>query len=107
MTTDQSSPAADSLAFDGEMTIYSAAAHFQRLKEHLGKHSSLHLDLTQVAEIDCSGVQLLLHAQAEADVRGFPFSLVGVSETVHEALGLLFLKRTLDVPPPKQAEASA
>ncbi|EIC22199.1 STAS domain-containing protein [Thiorhodovibrio frisius] len=106
MTTDQPTPSADTLVYEGEMTIYSAAANFQRLKEVLDQRSPIHLDLSQVTEIDSAGLQLLLFAQSEADAHGLAFSIASVSETVDDMLNMLFLKRTFGVPTPAQPEAS-
>ncbi|WPL19609.1 anti-anti-sigma factor [Thiorhodovibrio winogradskyi] len=107
MTTDQASSPPDALAFDGEMTIYSAAANFQRLKDHIGKRLPLHLDLSAVNEIDSSGIQILLYAQSEANARELEFSLTGIGESVEDALSLLFLKRTLGMQTATQPETSA
>lgn len=107
MTTDQSMPSAQTLTYSGEMTIYNAAANFQRLKAHIDQHLPVEIDCSGVTEIDSSGLQLLLYAQAEADAQGLEFKLTGISETVENVLGLLFLKRTLGVPLTTQADNTA
>lgn len=107
MTTDQDASPTAALSFDGELTIYSAAANFQRLKEHIGQRAPLHLDLTGVSEIDSSGVQLLLYAQSEADIHSLPFRITGIGESVEDALSLLFLTRTLGVKTATKPEARA
>lgn len=94
MTIDQAKPSTDRLTYQGEMTIYSAAANYQQLKEYLEKGLPIRLDLSQVSEIDSSGLQLILLARTEADAHGLEFSIVGVSDTVEEVLRILFLKRT-------------
>ncbi|WPL14831.1 MULTISPECIES: STAS domain-containing protein [Thiorhodovibrio] len=98
MTTDQPTPSADTLAYEGEMTIYSASANFQRLKEFIAKRSPVHLDLSKVTEIDSSGLQILLYAQSEADAHGLDFSVAATSEAIDDMLDLLFLRRTFGLP---------
>ncbi|MBK1647810.1 STAS domain-containing protein [Rhabdochromatium marinum] len=107
MTTDQPTPSADPLVFDGEMTIYSATANFQRLRERIGKRLPIQIDLSAVTEIDSSGLQLLLYARAEADDNGLDFSLAGLSESVTDVFNLLYLNRTFGISSATQPETSA
>ncbi len=106
MTTDQAS-VSKSLAFQGEMNVYNAAANFNRLREHIASRLPLYLDLSKVAEIDSSGLQLLLFAHSEAESQGLDFRITALSETVDEVLSLLFLKRTLGLPTAPQPETRA
>jgi len=107
MTTDQPTSSASTLAFEGEMTIYRAADIFQQLKDCLAKDKPIELDLSGVTEIDSSGLQILLYAQAEAEARGLTLAIAGISEAVEEMFNLLFLKRTFDLRVAKEAEASS
>jgi anti-sigma B factor antagonist len=79
------------LALDEEMTIYRAAEIRLVLLAALEQGTPLALDLSPVAEIDTSGVQLLLAARRHAAVSGVPLALCGYSAAVEEAFGLLGL----------------
>ncbi|MGZ5006661.1 MAG: STAS domain-containing protein [Methylobacter sp.] len=75
-----------------DMTIYNA----QSLKETLLNYchsgtQELQLDLSAVAEIDSTGLQLLLLLKAEAQKRGFTLRLLQHSEAVIEVFELLKL----------------
>lgn len=105
MTTDQATPSADTLAYEGEMTIYNAALNFQQLKELIAKRVPVNLDLSRVTEIDSSGLQLLLYAQTEADAHGLDFRIGATSEAVDDMFSLLFLRRTFGLPASTASEA--
>jgi anti-anti-sigma factor len=75
----------------GEMTIYDAALLKQKLFAALEGEPHVHLDLSAVSEVDTTGVQLLLMAQATSVARAAKFSLLKPSEAISEALGLLRL----------------
>lgn len=51
---------------EGEMTIYNAIEIKKGLDRWLNGAGEIHMDLSQVSEIDTSGVQLLLLARREA-----------------------------------------
>lgn len=95
------------LVYSGEMTIYSAAANYQQLKERLNARAPMRLDLSGVTEIDSAGLQLLLFAQAEADALGLEFAIMAHSDPVEDVLALLFLKRTFGLPTGPRAEKHA
>jgi anti-anti-sigma factor len=107
MTTDQPTPSADTLAYEGEMTIYSASANFQRLRDYIAKRAPVHLDLSKVTEIDSSGLQLLLYAQSEADAQELDFSVTATSEAVDDMFDLLFLRRTFGLPTSTASEEAS
>lgn len=101
--TDQATPVAEPLVYAGELTIYSAAANYQRLRACLEQHQPIEIDCSGVTELDSAGLQLLLFAQAEAEAHALEFKLTGVSETLENVLSLLFLKRVFGLNPSPEA----
>ncbi len=85
------------LKVDGEMTIY----HAQELKEQLLAHAeastSLELDLSQVAEIDSVGIQILLLLKREADKAEKNLLVSACGKAVREVLGLYRLGDALGI----------
>lgn len=77
------------LAVDGEMTIYTAADLKQRLLDQLAGAGSLELDLSQVAEMDSAGLQVLLMAKAEAGRHAVELQVSNYSRAVFDVLELL------------------
>lgn len=71
------------------LTIYGAAALRTDLLHALDRTEALRCDLSEVTEIDCAGVQLLLVAAREAEARGLRFSLINPSAPVEEVLATL------------------
>lgn len=76
------------LRLAGELTIYNAMAVKEALLDALADASEVVLDLEAVAEIDTSGVQLLITAVREAKSAGKLLRLQGASAAV---LGLIEL----------------
>jgi anti-sigma B factor antagonist len=76
------------LRLTGELTIYSAGEARKELEACLGA-PSLSLDLSEIEEIDTSGVQILLWLKREASGKGHTVSLVRHSGAVIEAFDLL------------------
>jgi len=77
------------LQLAGDLTIYSATEARKDLEAHLDQHRALVLDLSEVDEIDTSGVQVLLWLKREALGRGEAFSLIRHSPMVVEVFDLL------------------
>lgn len=73
---------------EGEMTIYTAAEIKPTLLSLLDGCNEAELDLSQVAEIDAAGLQLLLLAKREALRAGKSLRLVGCSPAVAECLDM-------------------
>lgn len=73
---------------EGEMTIYTAAQLKPALLSLLEGCNEAEIDLSQVTEIDASGLQLLLLAKREASRTGKSLRLVGHSPAVVECLDL-------------------
>lgn len=73
----------------GDMTIYFAAAMKQQLLAGMqAGGTDVLLDLSQVAELDTSGLQMLLLAQRLAAAEGRRFTLTQPSAVVCEVLEL-------------------
>ena len=81
--------AAACLAVDGEMTIYRAAELHPVLLDAVRTHDAPALDLSEVTEFDCAGVQLLLVARREARRLGKELVLHAASPAVRDAFALL------------------
>lgn len=79
------------LRIEGEMTIYGAAEMKEKLISSLGPCSEINADLSQVSEIDTSGIQLLLLLRREAQAQGKRFRIISKSAAVETVTGLLNL----------------
>lgn len=90
------------IRIEGELTIYTAAESKQQLLAALAAHEAFAVELDAVAEIDTSGVQLLLMAQREAQRQGKALTLAGASPAVQEVIELLNLAE-LPLAAPKTA----
>ncbi|WP_005037984.1 STAS domain-containing protein [Holophaga foetida] len=77
------------LQLSGDLTIYSAAEARHELETHLSQHPTLVLDLSEIDELDTSGVQVLLWLKREAAARVGALSLVRHSPAVVETFDLL------------------
>lgn len=86
--------AAACLAVEGEMTIYRAAELKPVLEEAVRTQEAPALDLSDVTEFDCAGVQLLLAARREAQQLGKRLTVRAASPAVRDACALLGM--TLD-----------
>lgn len=81
-------PQSSNARIEGEMTIYTAAAIKPELLALLDAGNEAELDLSQVAEIDSAGLQLLLLAKREASRAGKSLRLVSHSPAVVDCLDL-------------------
>ncbi len=78
-----------------EMTIYTAALHWEQLQPLLAQVKSIEMNLSAVSEIDSAGVQLLLALQQESERLHNQFRLNQPAAEVQELLKLLHLDRQL------------
>jgi anti-sigma B factor antagonist len=69
-----------------DMTIYNALEQKSRLLATLASGSSLDLDLSQVAEIDSAGLQLLILTKREAARLGKQMAIVAHSPAVRQTI---------------------
>jgi len=72
----------------GEMNIYAAAELKDKLISPLDAHDELEIDLSRVAEMDSSGLQVLILAKRHAAAHNKSLRLVGHSRPVRELLEL-------------------
>ena len=82
------------LRIDGELTIYRAAELAAAMKAALAAVADggvLELDLSEVAELDSAGVQLLLAARRSAVESGRTLRLTARSAAVDDVLAILQL----------------
>jgi len=80
-----------SLAIDGELSIYRAAELRESLQSALAVGDGLELDLSAVSEMDSAGVQLLMAAKKTALMNGQQLRLVAHSPAVLEVFETLDL----------------
>ncbi|MBK7417094.1 MAG: STAS domain-containing protein [Dechloromonas sp.] len=69
-----------------DLTIYNAMEQKQQLLDALGQAEHLELDLSQVAEIDTAGLQLLILAKREAARLNKDLDIVAHSPNVRQTL---------------------
>ncbi len=74
-----------------EMTIYTALEQKNELAPHLKTDHELHINLSEVSEIDSAGLQILLFLKHEATTKNIDLSLLNHSQSVVEVLELLNL----------------
>jgi anti-anti-sigma factor len=82
------------LRIDGELTIYRAAELAAAMRTALAAVAdggALDLDLSEVAEMDSAGVQLLLAARRSAIESGRALRLIARSAAVDDVLAILHL----------------
>ncbi|WP_349254865.1 STAS domain-containing protein [Roseateles cellulosilyticus] len=79
------------LALDGELTIYRASEICELLKSALGARQDLELNLSGVTELDSAGVQLLMAAKKSAAASQCALRLIDHSPTVLEVFEILNL----------------
>jgi anti-anti-sigma factor len=77
-----------SVAVSGEMNIYTAREAAERLLPMLRNAKSPAVDLGEVAEFDCSGLQILLQARREAVAAGKDLRILAASAPVRDAVDL-------------------
>ena len=77
------------LVADNDMSIYSAAQNHADLIEHYANFDSFEIDLSEVEEIDCSGVQLLLALKQNIAADGKNLMFTKVSPAIAEVMSLL------------------
>ena len=81
-----------------DLTIYNALELKQRLTDALEQGSALELDLSHVAEIDTSGLQLLILARREAKRRNKPMAISAMSDNVRQTVEFCNLTQYLGEP---------
>ena len=87
------------IAIEGEMTIYTAQELKEELIQYLDKPWDLHIDLSQVTELDSSGAQLLLLAQRETVQKEQQFETTLPTGSAADALAILNIADRLNPQP--------
>ncbi|MCK5093047.1 MAG: STAS domain-containing protein [Gammaproteobacteria bacterium] len=82
-----------------DMTIYTTADLMPKILKSLDKHKELVIDLSDVFEIDTSGIQLLEFIKREARRDNKVFSMVSHKENVLDVFHLYRLNGQLDAIP--------
>ncbi|WDE00085.1 STAS domain-containing protein [Thalassomonas actiniarum] len=77
--------------FEGDMTIYEAALLYQEISEKLTFDADIAVNLTQVGEIDTSGIQLILQLYFLAQGHNFTLSHIVHGDASAQAFELLQL----------------
>lgn len=81
-----SSAHAERMSISQDMTIYHAEALKDELMQCLTRSKVIELDLSQVTEIDTSGIQLLMLAKRESIEHDKTLNIVAHSPAVHELI---------------------
>lgn len=76
------------LEVNGELTIFRVADLRQQWLDALAGASDVDVDLSEVTEIDCAGIQLMIAAQREAVFLDKQLTFTRHSPAVVELLGL-------------------
>ncbi|WED23399.1 STAS domain-containing protein [Vibrio sp. JC009] len=76
---------------DSEMTIYNAAELKEELYKKWNKVTEIELNLSQVDELDCAGIQILLQLKYDSERFGKQIRFVEHSPAIIEALEMLNL----------------
>lgn len=86
-------PTAIVLKLAEEVNIYAASALHERLQATLQESGPIELDLGEVTELDCAGVQQLLLLKRECEVTGRDLRVTAMSEAASVVLTLLNLRQ--------------
>lgn len=74
------------LSITDDLTIYNAATLKDQLLGSLNEYPTIELDLSRVAAIDTSGIQLLMLAKRECQENDKALNIVAHSPAVHELM---------------------
>ena len=81
-------PTIETIAPSGNLTIYEASSAKDELLQLTAQDGVIALDLTQVAEIDTAGMQLLLLCHRENAKQGKALRISGCSPAVQDLIDL-------------------
>lgn len=87
--TENNEPITTELVLGSELNIYEVAIVREQIEKIVEQHHSIDIDISDISEIDTSGVQLLL-ALDKQDL--FTCHFKGVSEPVNQALQTFKIK---------------
>lgn len=80
------------LKFEGEMTIYAAATTHQEMNELCADFNSFDIDLSEVDEIDTTGVQILLALKAQVELKEGSLVLSNITPAIKDVLEVFEIK---------------
>lgn len=95
-----------SYVIQGELTVFTAHALKTDLLDAMPSTGLLNIDLSEVAEFDGAGLQLLLATQAEANARGCGLALVNATPKILAVLKLTGLQGYFSTPAHEHREIS-
>ena len=75
-----------SLYIDGELTIYTAQEYRQSIITGFDANKNLEVDLTEVEEIDTSGLQILSAMSKELAENGNEMKIIAASNVANDAI---------------------
>ena len=83
----------------GEMTIYSAREQHSKIIAEVqnSDHQSVHIDLSDVEEIDTSGIQILLALKEFLNERGKQFNIIKLSQAVKNVVDIYNIDTDLSI----------
>jgi anti-anti-sigma factor len=87
-----------SIAISGEMSIYTAKLTQTTLLELLHTEDQIHIDLSEVSDIDSTGIQLLLSIKNFANAQNIPLQFHGHSQCVLNVIDLYNIAAELGDP---------
>lgn len=86
------------LTVQEDMNIYHAADQFRLINDALAENDAVELDLSQVVDMDATGLQLLIHFKRESRRLGKVARITGHGPTVREVIDLTHLAGWLGDP---------
>ena len=96
----------NSLSLSGDCTIYEISEIHQQVLQAWKKKKGLTLDLSEVADIDASFMQLLLSCRQSAQQQQQLFELKNIPQQLSEKLESLYLSEWFSEPEEKTLESS-
>jgi len=81
-----------------EMTIYNVLEHKNKLYPYLKNENGLHIDLTDVSEIDSAGMQLLIFLKHQSKIEKNEIIFINHSESFMEVINIFNFSSFFDVP---------
>lgn len=94
----ETAPLRCQIAIQGELNIYTATEWRDRLITETAGQQDVDLDLGEVGEIDCAGLQLLLALRRQIGNEGRQLCITRSSEAVRSLLAFIHQSHLLDSP---------
>jgi len=98
LTTQEEIPEGGILLFlSGDMEISTAETDYQKLTPFYQTGQPLIFEMSQIDEIDSSGIQHLIALHHNCQQANRPFIILSPSEAVNDAIHLMFLENKLNL----------